>query len=348
MNNYTYLAKVFHRLILDSKTIQEMSFYLESFFDKNRSKDFSKKPVFVMGLARSGTTTLLRLLHKTNQFESVSYRDVPFVLMPTLWHRLSKIFHLEMDAIERSHGDSILVNFDSPESFEAVFWRSFAEKKYIYGSVMKEYEPSDALLQKFRVYMGLLANKDGACKRYLSKNNNNLLRVKALSKQIPDGCYIILWRNPLQTAYSLWRMNERFTAAQIQDSFVLEYMNLIGHYEFGLNHKTFEFNAPFQTKYSVKDPNYWLSYWIYVHTHILNTSWANNVLILNYDQLCLNPQDHLKDLFIKTSISIDPAEFNHGLKQSFSASLPNFEDKLIELALEISETLQEKFGIRNG
>ena len=118
MNRYTRLEKIFHKIILGSKAIQEISFYAEKFFKADKSKGFSKNPVFVMGLARSGTTTLLRLLHKTKKFESITYRDVPFVLMPSLWEKMSRSFHLHMAAEERAHGDAILVDFDSPESFE--------------------------------------------------------------------------------------------------------------------------------------------------------------------------------------------------------------------------------------
>ena len=36
--------------------------------------------VFVMGLARSGTTVLLNALYESSEFASLSYKDMPFVL----------------------------------------------------------------------------------------------------------------------------------------------------------------------------------------------------------------------------------------------------------------------------
>ena len=59
MSRYTRLEKIFHTIILGSKAIQEISFYAEKFFKADKSKGFSKNPVFVMGLARSGTMYLL-------------------------------------------------------------------------------------------------------------------------------------------------------------------------------------------------------------------------------------------------------------------------------------------------
>ena len=47
------------------------------------------KHVFVSGLARSGTTILLNALYESDEFASLSYKDMPFVLAPNLWSKLS-------------------------------------------------------------------------------------------------------------------------------------------------------------------------------------------------------------------------------------------------------------------
>ena len=45
--------------------------------------------VFITGLARAGTTILLNALYKSNLFASLSYSDMPFVLAPNLWSKIS-------------------------------------------------------------------------------------------------------------------------------------------------------------------------------------------------------------------------------------------------------------------
>ncbi len=81
--------------------------------------------VFVSGLARSGTTLLMRMLHDTDEFASLTYRDMPLVMAPNLWRRLSGAFQKSMARQERAHGDGLQVDYDSPEALEEVFWRTF-------------------------------------------------------------------------------------------------------------------------------------------------------------------------------------------------------------------------------
>ena len=46
-----------------------------------------QSPVFVTGLARSGTTILLEQLARTNVFATHRYRDFPFLHTPIWWNR---------------------------------------------------------------------------------------------------------------------------------------------------------------------------------------------------------------------------------------------------------------------
>ena len=77
---------------------------------------------------------------------------------------------------------------------------------------------------------------------YLSKNNNFILRYKSIRKL--NNCFImvILFRSPLEHANSLLNQHKKFCKIQKKDPFILEYMNWLGHHEFGLNQKQFSFN----------------------------------------------------------------------------------------------------------
>ena len=78
-------------------------------------------PIFVSGLARSGTTILLEVLARHPSVASHRYKDYPFLFTPFLWNRfLSFVPQGRQAAQERSHGDGIAVSPDSPEAFEEV------------------------------------------------------------------------------------------------------------------------------------------------------------------------------------------------------------------------------------
>ena len=179
------------------------------------------KHVFVSGLARSGTTILLNALYESDEFASLSYKDMPFVLAPNLWSKLSPN-KKNIDSVERAHGDGVKVSTESPEAFEEVFWMTFAE------------DHKDTK-EKFKNYVQLINHKYQK-KRYLSKNNQNIKRLELISKIFPNSKILIPFRNPIQHAYSLLVQHQRFIEYSKKDAFISNYMKWIGHTEFGPNY----------------------------------------------------------------------------------------------------------------
>ena len=87
MNNYSWLQQKLHQFALSSKFMREAMFDVESStISLNQTND---NHVFVSGLARSGTTILLNAIYKSDEFASLSYQDMPFILAPNLWSKLS-------------------------------------------------------------------------------------------------------------------------------------------------------------------------------------------------------------------------------------------------------------------
>ena len=63
------------------------------------------RPVYVTGLARSGTTILLETLARHPDVATHRYRDFPMLFTPYLWNRwLDRVPRKEEQATERSHG----------------------------------------------------------------------------------------------------------------------------------------------------------------------------------------------------------------------------------------------------
>ena len=160
-SGYRFIDRVLHRLALHG-AIAEMSFELDQSIVKPDTADVvSQHHVFISGLARAGTTVLMRRFHATGLYRSLTYRDMPFVLAPNIWRRLFSVSKREIANAERAHGDKLLVNADSPESLDEVFWRIFVGEEYIKKAHLSPHQPTEDLINKYVRYVSaILAAQD--------------------------------------------------------------------------------------------------------------------------------------------------------------------------------------------
>ena len=229
MENYNLIQKVLHDLVLGNKFINKALFELEKMFSGELEDISNKKHIFISGLPRSGTTSILNFLYSTNQFISLKYSDMPFVLAPTI----SKIFQKNnIEKKERAHSDGISYDLESPESFDEIL---FSESElYIKAELIN--------------FLQLLL-KAGNKERYLSKNNSNYKRVTLIADILPNSIFLMPIRSPLQQAFSLFNQHLNFLKLHRKDDFVKRYMMYLGHYEFGLNHRFWKKCAHSQPPY---------------------------------------------------------------------------------------------------
>lgn len=315
-NDYSLLDKWLHWLALEPLAVRRLSFEIESesaLAEKNRPRAASQagdRAVYVCGLARSGTTMLLQFLDQSQSFRSLTYRDMPFVLAPNLWRKINRFFPRESRLKERAHGDDMLVGYDSPESFEEVFWRTFGNSAKASPKSYGSADVGDEALQKFAEYRSLVANPKtetaetaGKPKRYLSKNNNNLLRLDSLATD-PTGTVLLVYRNPVDTARSLYRLHQLFSTT-FNDEFTHRYMGWLGHHEFGPNHLPLSFALPRMNPNLKPDqPDYWLDYWNAVYSHVLDNE-AFGFNLVNHDQMRLTPKQMLDAVFARLGEDVD-------------------------------------------
>jgi len=301
--DYSFLSKILHHLALGSNFIPEMLHDIEfGFFKKKLEKNNLKQHVFICGLARSGTTILMRLLYETQEFASLTYRDMPFVVLPNLWSRISNKIKPKQ-ARERIHNDNIKINIDSPEALEEIFWRVKLQKKYIYSNKLIPHMSDDFTIEEFKNFIYLILHKYKK-KLYLSKNNNNLLRVESLIRAFPNCIILIPFRNPFEQANSLLNQHQRFIQIQKEDKFVKKYMSYLAHHEFGLDHRPYKFNENEQLKGDKDSINYWLNQWINVYKYLSQEKFfqKNNMIYINYEYLCKNPKTVLRCIERKTNL----------------------------------------------
>ena len=277
MNNYSWLQQKLHQLALSSQYMREITFDVETSLISTR--EIEDNHVFVAGLARSGTTILLNAIYNSNQFSSLSYQDMPFVLAPNLWSRVS--FNKQnSNLVERAHGDGIKVSTESPEAFEEVFWNTFDQ----YDERIKE---------KFNNYVRLI-NQKYKKKRYLSKNNQNIRRLKLISNTFPNSKILIPFRNPIQQAYSLLSQHQKFIESAKNDRFVSDYMRWIGHTEFGPNYIPIHDKDLFFEDYM--DINHWLEQWLLTYQNCYEKlKDTKNIYFICYEQIC-SSKDYWSDV----------------------------------------------------
>lgn len=298
---YSFSSRLLHRIALQSKIIAEISFDIENMIFSKKDHKFTENPVFISGLARSGTTMLMRYLHETGGFRSLTYQDMPFVLMPNLWKKLS-FRQVAGELKERAHQDGILVSLESPEAFEEVFWRVFTGDQYIFKDQLKILKTNTEVLSKFRDFVrnALLSSDQPDKLRYLSKNNNNILRLSYLKQSFPEAKIVIPFRDPLQHALSLLNQHTHFSAIQKEDKFSLDYMNWLGHFEFGLNQKPFDLNNNeiFRAMENIpkSELDFWLLSWKNYYGFALENP-EDSCLFFCYEEFCKSPSNVLQKLF---------------------------------------------------
>lgn len=242
------------------------------------------RPVFVCGLARAGTSLVARLLAAAPGAVSPAYRDMPFALAPNLWAGLSGSKR-RIAAAERGHGDGLAHDLDTPEAIEEVFWRCFEGPRYLARDAVVATPPEPETLALLRRYVSLILLR-GAGGRYVSKNNNNALRVASLAAAFPDALFVHPFRHPAAQAASLERQHARAGRLQQADPFRLRYANWLGHHEFGLGRLPFRFpGAP------ARAPGDWIGRWNDVYARLLDAAPEVRArqFFLDYDSLCASP-----------------------------------------------------------
>ncbi len=278
MQNYNFIQKLLHDLVLSQKFINKSLYELEKIIYLRNNDIKSQLHIFISGLPRSGTTSLLNFIYSFKQYTSLTYRNMPFILSPNLSRLFNKKDTLKK---ERLHGDGISYDIDSPEALDEVFFNN--SEKFI----------RDELLN----YLQLILSPEKKFK-YLSKNNLNYKRIDLISSILPNAVFLIPIREPLQHSYSLINQHLRFNKLQKKDKFILRYMNYLGHNEFGLNHKPW--NKPVQF-YDHNKIDYWLEQWFLFYENIINKySSYENCYFVTYENL--TDPSYLKSLLNKINL----------------------------------------------
>ena len=153
---------------------------------------------------------------------------------------------------------------------------------------------NEQTIKNYREYQKLIT-PERATSTYIAKNNNLLLRYGSMRSAFPEFKAVFIFRDPIDHAASLRSQHLRFIDLHEQDPFSLEYMNWLGHHEFGKNHKPFKLSEP-STPRAPQTIEYWLQSWIDYHNELLNRANDQYVTLVDYDEFLSSPQSVLSNL----------------------------------------------------
>ena len=336
-SSYSELSQLLHRLALNNYFIGLKLFRREAKQKKKQGITAKEEFVIVSGLARAGTTSLMNHLLKVEGFASLSYANMPFLLAPNSWR---KIYHpSDKSTKERSHKDGIKIGLNSNEALEEYFFKALSQDAYLKADRLKEYALSEDEYHDYLSYQSLMRNSPTEI--YLAKNNNFLLRYKSVRAYNAKFLFVVLFRNPLLHATSLLEKHLYYSELQNEDPFVEEYMNWLGHHEFGLSQKAFQFGEKEPPQGGKSSLDYWLKIWLNYYQYALQIEDAQS-LFIPYESLCANPQENLELILGKLDTRLpSPTVEPFTNLRKHSDKYP-YQEALMQEAMKLYQSLQSK------
>lgn len=348
--NYSILDRLLHRLAFSTPSIQLTAADIEkSVFGSVYETVVAEKPIFITSLPRAGTTLMLEVLYRFPSLATHTYRDMPFIMAPILWSRLSSAFRKRVEIRERAHGDGMHFGYDSPEAFEEILWRAFWPEKYsdsgiaLWGADDIKDEARVFFIEHIKKIIALRQPDRMRDGRYISKNNGNIARLDLIGRMFPEAKILVPVRHPLEHAASLLRQHRNFIEMHINEAFIRRYMADLGHYEFGELHRPIAFSG-IDKLLSNRNPlqiDYWLAYWIAAFEYVLAR--RDKVILISYEATCAGGRHALADICMKLEIPeegmLDTAASIFNTPSSPRVDKTKFDHELLGRAEELHETL---------
>ncbi|MFW9992779.1 MAG: sulfotransferase [Candidatus Odinarchaeota archaeon] len=353
-----FFAKFFHTFPRVANTVHEAESLL---LNKKLEKISIDRPIYITGLARSGTTILLEMFSQHPDLAAHRYLHMVIPYTPHWVQQIANFTPLMTSPVERVHKDGMLVTRDSPEAVEEIFWQRFFVNPH--DEANSNILDSRTRHQPFEIfYRGhirkLLFNQHAS--RYLAKNNYNVARMDYLQRLFPDVKFVILIRNPFSHIASLAKQDGVLKELERKDPLLLDWTKIIGHREFGSakvcinldNHSTIQ---RIRQLWGQKD-NYikgWAIYWASVYSHIYkklqtNPELAKASLIVKYEDLCEFPGKTIDRII--DHIEVNPEDFAK-IKEYYCTRLhqPNYykteySEKEREDILKATREIAEMYG----
>ncbi|MBN1855204.1 MAG: sulfotransferase [Pirellulales bacterium] len=316
------------------------------------------RPVYISGLARSGTTILLELLSRHPDVATHKYRDFPGLFVPTWWNRGQK--QGEAEPQERAHGDRLEVTQDSPEAMEESLWMAFFPNAHrtSTSNILDEHTKHESFEQFYRDHIRkllLVRNRT----RYVGKANYHFTRLAYLQKLFPAARFVAVIRHPRNHVASLIKQHRLFCAGETRYPRALAYMQRVGHFEFGLDRRPIsvgdgvaeEVIELWQCGEEVRGTaRYWASLYGWLSDYLVARERLNKaVMIVRYEDFCAQPQrvaDRLLD-HCGLEFAAPVQEFTSQIAAPRYYT-PEFTSQEEAILVEETESVAQRFGYSNS
>ena len=320
-------------------------------------------PIYVAGMARSGSTLLLELLEWHTQTGSHRYRDFPMLYTPHLWNRFLDRVPLRRQApAERAHRDGIFVSAESPEAFEEMLWMAFFPGLHdpARSAVLDADTEHPAFEAFYRDHLRKLLLVRRA-QRYLSKANYNLTRLEYLLKLFPDARFVIPVRDPAWHIASLMKQHRLFCRGQQDNPRALIHLRRAGHFEFGLDRRPINVGdagtvADIQIAWrNGAEVEGWAHYWNQIHGWLADRLEQSSALraaslVVPYEALCKYPDRLLPSIFTHCRLEAPSALLERARERIRFPDYyrPGFKPEESSLIAQVTAATAARLGLQDG
>jgi len=264
-------------------------------------------PIYVCGLARSGTTLLHEVVASHPSVATHQMKDYPMVFTPYWWRRATRKRRPKPPR-ERAHRDGIMVTTESPDALEEMLWMAFFRRCHdpSVSSLLGAEERHPAFESFYRSHIRKLLLAERAT-RYAAKANYHVARLAYLVRLFPDARFLIAVRSPRRHIGSLARQHEWFCDGQRRSPRALAFMRRSGHFEFGLDRRPVQLGDAPRTAQIIDDwaagreVRGWATYWDMVYSHLGRLLDGDDKvrrasLIVRFETLCESPAETLRNV----------------------------------------------------
>jgi hypothetical protein len=276
-------------------------------FSKKLKELRIEKPVFVTGLARSGTTMMLTLLSQADGVATHRYRDFPLLFTPLAWNWFQDRVGADPgEARERPHRDRIRITKESADAFEEPLWQAFFRAAHdpAVCHVLDAQTRNPEFEACFASHLRKILHLRGGT-RYISKGNYNVARIGYLARLFPDARFVVPVREPVAHVASLVRQHELFCRYAADDPRVPAYLEAAGHYEFGPQRRPINLDAARIGEIewawrAADDYGGYARQWAQVYGHVerlrRDPALAGRIMVVRYEDACARPRALCREL----------------------------------------------------
>jgi hypothetical protein len=266
------------------------------------------RPIYICGLARSGSTLLHEVVASHPAVATHRVKDYPLVFTP-YWWRQATGRHPPAPPRERAHGDRVWITAESPDAVEEMIWMAFFPKCHdpaVNNELgAKVRHPAFEVFYRTHLRKMLFAER---ATRYAAKANYHVARLGYLQHLFPDARFLIPVRDPVSHITSLLRQQQRFAAGQRRFPRALAQMRRAGHFEFGRDRRPMNLGDTERVRAIQRawvhgdEVRGWALYWAMVHDYLADqlatdASLQSAALVVRFEALCDAPADVLGSVF---------------------------------------------------